>query len=230
MLVLLLGIMENVSKFIAKKIASYMLIETEVVKADICIIFGGMKADQLADHAAKLYKQGFFKKIIVSGGVATDDGTMEADRMQARLIGWGIPKENIIVEDKATNTGENVIYSMDLIDKEIGLKNVNSLVAIGQIHASRRFVMTLERHWPEVIKMFTAPNYYPVARKDWHKDKQFKEDVLREMEKVKPYIKKGYTVEIDLKEIARKIAKLKANNIISSGYKKQNDKKTSFRP
>lgn len=204
--------MTDIKKFEAKKIAEYMLIETELKPADICMVFGGANADHLADHAAELYRQGLFKKIVVSGGVATDDGTFEADRMQARLIGWGIPEEDIIVENKATNTGENVTYSMPLIDKEIGLDNVKSVIAIGQIHASRRFVMTLEKHWPEVIKMFSAPNYFPVSREDWYKHEEFKEGVLREYNKIKPYIEKGFITEINMKEIVTRIASLKDTN------------------
>ncbi len=191
-----------------KHITDYMLVETALRPADICFVFGGQNADHLADHAAELYHQGLFKHIIVSGGVATDDGRLECDRMRDRLVEKGVPEDCILVENQATNTGENVTYGMQLIEKEIGLDNIGSVIGIGQIHASRRFIMTLEKHWPDVVKMFSTPNYYPVDKKDWHKDKKFRSDVMREFNKVAPYKKKGFIAEVDLDEIAEKIEKL----------------------
>ncbi|TVQ82293.1 MAG: YdcF family protein [Micavibrio sp.] len=191
-----------------KEIADYMLVETELRSADLCFVFGGQNADHLADHAAKLYHKGLFPKILVSGGVATDDGRMECDRMRDRLVKKGVPEDAILVENKATNTGENVKYGMALIEKKIGLKNVKSLIGIGQIHASRRFVMTLERHWPDVVKMFSTPNYYPVPRREFHKDEKFREDVIREFNKVAPYKQKDFIREVDFDKMAKRIQKL----------------------
>ncbi len=189
-------------------ITEYMLVETDLRPADLGFVFGGANADSLADHAAKLYHDGLFKQIIVSGGVATDDGRLECDRMRDRLVECGVPEDKILVENQATNTGENVTYGMALIEKEIGLKNVKSVIGIGQIHASRRFVMTLEKHWPDVTKMFSTPNYYPVKRKNWHKDNKFKSDVMREFNKIAPYKKQGFIEEIDMDKLDRKIKKL----------------------
>ena len=193
-----------------KHITDYMLVETALRPADLCFVFGGQNADHLADHAAKLYHQGLFKHIIVSGGVATDDGRLECDRMRDRLVEKGVPEDCILVENQATNTGENVTYGMQLLEKEIGLDNIGSIIGIGQIHASRRFLMTLEKHWPDVVKMFSTPNYYPVDKKDWHKDEKFRDDVMREFNKVAPYKKKGFIAEVDLDDLAEKIEKLPA--------------------
>lgn len=191
-----------------KYITDYMLVETPLRPADLCFVFGGQNADHLADHAAKLYHQGLCKHILVSGGVATDDGRLECDRMRDRLVEKGVPEDIILVENQATNTGENVTCGMKLIDRKIGLENVNSVIGIGQIHASRRFIMTLEKHWPDVVKMFSTPNYYPVDRKDWHKDEKFRDDVMREFNKVAPYKKQGFIAEVDLDDMAKKIEKL----------------------
>jgi len=113
-----------------------------------------------------------------------------------------------LVEDKANNTGENVRYMMDLLAREKGLENISSVLAIGQLHAARRFVMTLERHWPAVTKMFSAPNYYGVAKEDWYKDPVFREDVLREYRKIPDYKDKDFISEIDPAAMKQAIAVL----------------------
>ena len=195
-----------------KHITDYMLVETALRPADLCFVFGGQNADHLADHAAKLYHQGLFKHIIVSGGVATDDGRLECDRMRDRLVEKGVPEDCILVENQATNTGENVTYGMQLLEKEIGLDNIGSIIGIGQIHASRRFLMTLEKHWPDVVKMFSTPNYYPVDKKDWHKDEKFRDDVMRvreELEEMRRMYRDQYSLpkyDLFLEKIAKPLA------------------------
>ena len=50
-----------------KAVGKYMLVETKLGVADLCIVFGNPHADHLAAHAAKLDHQGYFKTIVVSG-------------------------------------------------------------------------------------------------------------------------------------------------------------------
>jgi len=189
-----------------KKIGEYMLVETPLARADACLLFGGEHADDLAKHAAKLYHRGYFGLVVVSGGVKTSKGFLEAHQMRDVLVANGVPQDIILVEDQATNSGENVKNSMALLDKTKGLENISSVIGIGQIHGSRRFLMTLERHWHAVTKMFTAPNYYPVSREDWHKDAEFRRCVLREFEKIAPYKAEDFIREVDMQVLAAKIA------------------------
>lgn len=185
-----------------------MLIETSVTRADLCIVCGGQNADHLARHAAALYHRGLAPRFIVTGGIATDDGRLEAHQMRDVLLENGIPAEKILVEACSTNTGENMRYAMSLLEQDGSFQKIKSVIVIGQIHASRRFLMTLERHWPEVIKMFTTPNYYSVSRDKWFKDETFRADVLREYAKIAPYKAKDFIREINLDEIEWAIRRL----------------------
>lgn len=199
--------MKRLSKEFLKAVGEYMLVETPLAKADMCLLFGGERADALATHAAKLYHQGYFPLIVVSGGVKTSKGEMEAFQMFDVLRKNGVPADAILIEDKATNTGENVTYTMDLLKAEGKFKDIKSVIGIGQIHGSRRFLMTLERHWPEVLKMFTTPNYFPVSREDWLQDKTLRRAVIREYRKIAPYKARGLIREVDIKKLEKQIAK-----------------------
>lgn len=190
-----------------KEIGEYMLVETPLARADVCLLFGGERATELANHAADLYHQGYFSLVVVSGGVKTSKGIMEAHQMRDVLLARGVPEEIILVEDRATNTEENVRFAMKLLDETKGLANISSVLGIGQIHGSRRFLMTLEKHWPQATKMFTAPNYFPVSREDWHTDPEFRKAVLREFEKIAPYKSKDFIREIDMDDLCNKIDK-----------------------
>lgn len=99
---------------------------------DVAIVLGGM-AEYNGDldvlslrrpgdrifQAITLYKTGKVKKILISGdsGHLTDRGLHEARQMKKVLVSWGIPKEDIITEEKSVNTYQNARETKKLLDK-----------------------------------------------------------------------------------------------------------------
>jgi len=189
-----------------KTIGAYMLIETPIARADVCIVFGcknPKRREALANHAADLYEQGYFGLIAVTGGAPDKSGVTEAAHMRDILLKRGVPADAILSEETATHTGENVVKTKALLEREKGKGSIESIIAIGQMHASRRFVMTLERHWPETKKMFTTPNYYGVPRAEFYKDPLFRSEVLREYRKIPLYRQTDFIREIDVDHLSR---------------------------
>jgi len=210
--------------FLEAVVGPYMLVETPLAKADVCLLFGNNShAEELALRAALLYRQGFFKKIVSSGGsrMKSKEDRRECDVMRDVLIANGVPASDILIEDKATNTGENAIYSKALLEKEFGKDAVKSAVVIYHMHAARRALMTLEKHWPALIKMIATTNCYGVPKKLWYTNPAFKKAVLTEWDKVAPYKDKGFISEIDLAKIERQVATLpRSYKLIRHGLKK----------
>jgi len=64
-----------------------------------------------------LYKKGKIKKILISGdtGYIIRKGLHEADQLKEVLVLWGIPTEDIIVENKSKNTYENAQFTGDMM-------------------------------------------------------------------------------------------------------------------
>ena len=58
--------------------------------------------------------------VVVTGGKGTDEVLSEAQAMANYLVEHGFPEEQILLEDRATNTKENLIYSMELLELEPG--------------------------------------------------------------------------------------------------------------
>lgn len=56
--------------------------------------------------------------VIVSGGQGPGEDITEAEAMKNYLLENGIAEERILVEDKSTNTVENILYSKELITKD----------------------------------------------------------------------------------------------------------------
>lgn len=55
--------------------------------------------------------------VIVSGGQGSNERISEAAGMQSYLVAAGVSEERIFLEDKSTNTCENLVFSSALLDK-----------------------------------------------------------------------------------------------------------------
>jgi len=71
------------------------------------------------DFGLKLYREGKFPRFIVTGGLDKPDlKYTEAQGMRNYLVQQGVPKDNIIIENKATSTYENLLFSKEIMDRE----------------------------------------------------------------------------------------------------------------
>lgn len=72
------------------------------------------------EEALRLYRNGTVKRLIVSGGLDKSDYPYtEAEGMQRFLLDKGIPVQHIVLENHATSTYENLLYSQRIM-KEYG--------------------------------------------------------------------------------------------------------------
>jgi uncharacterized SAM-binding protein YcdF (DUF218 family) len=108
-----------------------------------------------------------------------------------------MPPEALILETAATNTGENVTFSRRRIEETIGLDSIKSLLVIGKLCSMRRYLMTLERHWPQPRRFACAVNYFGVERERWHEHEEFRARVLAEFEKIPEYLRLDFLREVD---------------------------------
>jgi uncharacterized SAM-binding protein YcdF (DUF218 family) len=172
------------------------LIRTPLKPADLLFVFGTREdVDVRVGEACRLWREGFFRWSIVSGGVTPGSHLSECEVIKAAMVARGIPSEIILEEHHAMNTGENVILSLPIIDAALGLENIRSVICLGNTWTARRYPMTLQRHWPEVEKMLVTVDSFATPRWQWHIDTEFRRRVLREWDKIEPYRAKGFIAE-----------------------------------
>ncbi len=172
------------------------LIRTPIMPADLLFVFGTREDVALrVDEAHRLWREGMFRWSIVSGGVTPGSTVSECEIIRDAMIARGIPAEKILREDRAMNTGENVIFSLPVIDAALGLKNIRSVICLGNTWTARRYPMTLHRHWPEVEKMLVTVDSFRTPRTLWHTDPEFSRRMLSEWDKIEPYKAKGFIAE-----------------------------------
>jgi len=172
------------------------LIDTPLEPADHLLVFGTREDVELrAAEACRLWREGMFRWSIVSGGVTPGSGLSECEIIKAAMVARGIPPERILEEHRSTNTGENVMFFLPIIEAALGLKNIRSVICLGNSWTARRYPMTLHRHWPEVEKMLVTVDSFTTPRKLWHTDPEFRRRVLREWDKIEPYKARGFIAE-----------------------------------
>ncbi|WP_259256807.1 MULTISPECIES: YdcF family protein [Bradyrhizobium] len=172
------------------------LIDTPLRPADLLFMFGTREDVGLrADTAARLWREGLFRWSIVSGGVTPGSEQSECTIIKAAMVAAGIPADLILEEHRAMNTGENVIFSLPIIDAALGLRNIRSVICLGNTWTARRYPMTLHRHWPDVEKMLLTVDSFATPRALWHTDVEFRRRVLHEWDKIEPYKARGFIAE-----------------------------------
>jgi len=120
--------------------------------ADLIFVLGSNDV-RVAEHAAILYQQGLAGLVLFSGGFGRFTGEWkcsEAELLAQRAISCGLPEDKILLETKATNTGENVSFSRALLEQHGLGEQIRSVIAVQKPYMLRRTRATLEVQWPQV--------------------------------------------------------------------------------
>ncbi len=116
--------------YYAQLLFDYHFLKQELQKVD-CIFVLGSHDPSVADYAAQLYHEGYAPYIIFSGGVVRPIAELrnatpksEAEAFFDIAVAKGVPAEAIILENAATNTGENFIFTRKLLqEKQLNFKS-----------------------------------------------------------------------------------------------------------
>lgn len=143
---------------LSRKLWDYHHMQHSLQKAD-CILALGSHDLRVADRAADLYLQGMAPLLICSGGLGnlTKEYWTEPEAEQFARIARekGVPAEHILVENRSTNTGENIRFTQELLAAK-GL-DPQSFIVVQKPYMERRSYATFKKHWPEKDLMVTSP-------------------------------------------------------------------------
>jgi uncharacterized SAM-binding protein YcdF (DUF218 family) len=172
------------------------LITTPLRPADLLFVFGTRRGvAETVDAAVELWRRGFFRHALVSGGPTPGDDRTECAVIKQGLMAGGLPADLVLEEHRATNTGENVIFSLPIIDTALGRATIGSVICLGKVCTARRYPMTLQRHWPEPEKMLAVINPYGAPVESWHTDPEFRDRVMAEWRKIGRYKAQGFIAD-----------------------------------
>ena len=200
----------------AKILWEYLKLGQPPVKSD-CVIAMGSHDLRVAQYAAELVVSGWAPLLVCSGGLGrlTQDIWQESEAAKFARIATeaGIPQAQILIEDRSTNTSENILFSKDLLQKiEIP---VQSAILVHKPYMERRAFATAKRYWPELEISVSSPQIsfeeYPNA------DIGFDELIaimVGDFQRVLVYPEKGFQIKQDIPENVNKAF----SYIIKHGY------------
>jgi uncharacterized SAM-binding protein YcdF (DUF218 family) len=181
-----------------QSIAEYIMPSFPACASDLGFLFGTRHGvPEFCAVAHRLWQNGMFSRLLVSGGRTGSLPLAEADVIAERLVALGIPESVLILETAATNTGENVRLGRAKVAEVLDLAAIRSVVVIGKICSTRRYLMTLQRHWPGLRLSICPVNYFGIPAERWHEHEEFRSRVLGEFAKIPRYLAQGFLEEIN---------------------------------
>ena len=100
---------------------------------------------------------------IASGGKGTDEPVSEAICIRDELVKRGIPSERIILEDKSSNTYENIRNSLEIMDS-LGMER-NALIITSEFHQLRASMICKKAGLTSYSK--SSQTYLPLLPSYW---------------------------------------------------------------
>lgn len=140
----------------AKILWDYLRLHQPLAPAHaICAL--GSDSTRVAQYAADLWQQGYAPYLIVSGGQAhrSKDGQTEAEIYATIARDQGVPEDRILIENRATNTGENIMFIKEILQEK--RFDFDSFILVHKPYMERRVWATFKKMWPKASCIVTSP-------------------------------------------------------------------------
>ncbi|MBQ9148924.1 MAG: YdcF family protein [Oscillospiraceae bacterium] len=176
----------------------YLCLGQTPQKADCIVGFGNFNTN-IARRAAELYHQGLAPKVLFTGGLGRNtEGLLpepEAVRFARVAMECGVPAADIILEDKSTNTKENILFTRALLE-ELGLPH-DHILGVHQPFMERRITAAMGVYWPELrfsvtSPQVTIPEYLADAKRQGISENASISVIVGDFQRMDLYAKLGY--------------------------------------
>lgn len=177
-------------------------------KCNVGVVFGGISMiPNRVEQAISLYETGQIERILVSGGIGyfnTDRKNPEADKLHDYLLNRGIPKNDILVENKSRNTNENIKFFLELLKKEYNLKNTKLALISSDFHIRR--CLAIASTYYDREKLYSSGVKDGITDIDnWNTSLYGKRLILTEALLLSYYAKQKIINDIDIKDLKLKL-------------------------
>jgi uncharacterized SAM-binding protein YcdF (DUF218 family) len=185
---------------LAEKIWDYHLMNHQLFQADVILVLGSHDT-RVAERGAELFHERWAPLLIFSGGlgVITRDiwNEPEAEQFAAIAVGLGVPVDRILIENRSSNTGENILFTRQLLAaKEI---NPQKFILVQKPYMERRSFATFRKLWPEKEVVVTSPQVSFDEYLDHFASRELSRDevisiMVGDLQRIKFYPEKGFQI------------------------------------
>lgn len=201
----------------------YLCLNESLEKADCIVGFGNFNTD-IARRAAELYHAGYGPKILFTGGLGRNtEGLLpepEAVRFAKVAMACGVPEEDIILEEKSTNTKENILFTREKLES-LGIAH-NRILGVHQPFMERRIKAAMGVYWKELdfqvtSPQVTIPQYLEAASKQGISPNASVSVIVGDFQRMDLYAKLGYQLPQHIPDTAL----MAFHRLVEMGYDQQ---------
>lgn len=171
-------------------ISDFIFVDDFITSSDVILIPGGSHP-QLAEMAAKLYKQGMAPYILASGHAnpKIPNYSSEAEYLKSIAVDLGVPPEKFICENKASHTFENAEFSCQML-RNMNIK-ADKIILVCKAFHSRRVLFTYRYNFPASTEFLVASvtDKQGLCKSKWYTKPEYVSTVMSEVEKIGRYFK-----------------------------------------
>lgn len=192
--------MDKRTRGLAEKLWNYHRLNQPVERSDAILVLCSYDK-RVAERGAQLFLEGFAPLIIFSGGLGSITRGLwsepEADQFARIAVGMGVPAEKIIVENRSTNTGENVLFTRRLL-AELN-SDPEKFILVQKPYMERRAYATFRKMWPEKEAAVTSPQVGFDEYLDSYTNPELTSDdvvaiMVGDLQRIRVYPEKGYQI------------------------------------
>lgn len=175
-------------------ISNYIFVSDNPEIVDAIFLPGGSNPEQ-PEYAAELYRKGYAKWLITSGGVSVKlnkwpgvrskgdiyngDYQTDCEFFTDVLIKNGVPADAIVGENQSGHTRDNAYLSRKVVD-DCGLQIKSAIIVCKAFHA-RRCLMLYQMAFPYVEIKVCPVHCYNITKENWFRTEQGIDRVLGEL-------------------------------------------------
>lgn len=178
----------------AQIVWDYCNFRTPVTPSDAILVLGNSDI-RIALHAAELYHQKLAPLLIFSGGHSPFTAKIfqksEAECFAQVARDLGVPSNAILLEEKSTNTQENLEFTAELIvQKKI---NLGKIILVQKPNMLRRVFATAKKLLPELELLVSSHSISLAEAPHQHVPKEkFLHELTGDLQRIKVYAEKGF--------------------------------------
>ena len=189
---------------LAEKLWHYHKMNHELSRADAILVLCSHDT-AVAERGAQLFLDGWAPLLIFSGGLGTITRQLwhepEADQFARIAVAMGVPPERILVENRSTNTGENVLFTRRLLDER--QLSPQRFILVQKPYMERRSYATFKQRWPEKDVSVTSPQVSFDEYVNGYSNTALSSDdvvaiMVGDLQRIRVYADRGYQIPQDI--------------------------------
>ena len=214
--------MDQRTRQLVERVWQYHQLNHELSKADAILVLCSHDT-AVAERSAQLFLEGWAPLLIFSGGQGAITRRLwsqpEADLFAEIAVRMGVPRERILVENRSTNTGENVLFTKRLLEAT-GI-DPGRLIVVQKPYMERRSYATFRKVWPQKEVIVTSPRTSLDEYLTRYSHESLSADdvvsiMVGDLQRIRIYPEKGFQIHQEIPEDVSQAYE----ELVSAGYDK----------